>query len=141
MNALPLFLFCSMISMTCCAQSGNNIPVTDGSVGTDIVNERIVVKEPKVHFSSAKPEAYSVCNGIVRAVTNFNVVIESDGLIVIYQDVKGDPALMGKDVKRGDAIGTMYYNDEKKAYNLYISVLKGPKQYLPYAEVLKFIRG
>lgn len=111
----------------------------NAKVVPDISSEKIVVKEPKVHFTSDGEKVFAVVDGIIRAVSNFNVVIEANGMYYVYQDVKGIPEQLNAPVKRGDQIGTMYFNDDKKVYSLYISVMSGPKQYLTHREVLQAI--
>ncbi|HRO41483.1 MAG TPA: hypothetical protein PL009_01520 [Flavipsychrobacter sp.] len=133
-------LCCMALSLFTTAQISKKIPVTDGKVIADINTGKIVVKEPKVHFTSTQPQAFSVVNGTIRMVSNFNVAIEAKGMYYIYQDVKGNPDQLHKEVKRGDEIGTMYFNDEKKVYNLFISIMKAPKQYLTHQEVLDAIK-
>jgi len=122
------------------AQTAANIPAIDAVLVKNETTSKIVEKEPKIHFISKEAKAFAVVNGTIRMVSNFNVVIEANGMYYIYQDVKGIPDQLNKEVKRGDEIGTMYFNDEKKTYNLYISVLKGPKQYLTRDEIIKAIQ-
>lgn len=122
------------------AQTSPNIPVINATLIKNEATSKIVEKEPKVHFTSNEPKAFAVVSGIIRMVSNFNVVIEANGMYYIYQDVKGIPEQLNREVERGDEIGSMYFNDEKKTYSLYISVLKGPKQYLSREEIITAIK-
>ena len=139
MKRITPFCFSILLSFSSFAQSSNNIPVINGTVEQKIDASKIVVKEPKVHFTSKESKAFSVVDGKIIMSSNFNVVIEGNGMYYVYQDVKGNPDLLNKEIKRGDEIGSMYFNDEKQVYSLYISILKGPKQYLTHEEVLKTI--
>ncbi|MBS1781958.1 MAG: hypothetical protein JSS78_02720 [Bacteroidetes bacterium] len=123
------------------AQSSKNIPCINGKRLKNEASDKMVVKEPKVHFTSKEEKVYAVVQGTIRMVSNFNVVIESDGKYFIYQDVKGVPEQLNKEVKRGDEIGTMYFNEDKKLYGLFISVMTAPKKYLSYEEIVKAIKG
>lgn len=138
MKRLLLSLFLSALCVTSFAQ-GSNIPVMNAKLVSDIASDKIVVKEPKVQFTSVEEKVFAVVDGIIRAVSNFNVVIEANGMYYVYQDVRGIPEQLNAAVKRGDHIGTMYFNDDKKVYSLYLSVMSGPKKYLTHREVLQAI--
>jgi len=141
MKPLLLLLCCLVNVIFSFAQSAKNIPATEAVLVENEATSKMVVKEPKVHFTSRDPKVFAVVSGVIRMVSNFNVVIEANGMYYIYQDVKGIPEQLNQEIKRGDQIGSMYFNDEKKSYSLYISVLKGPKQYLSYEDILKSIKG
>lgn len=141
MKRIFSLLCCTAFSVVVSAQMSSNIPVIQGKMESYVANEKIVEKEPKVHFTSPEEKVYSVCNGIIRMVSNFNVVVEANGVYYLYQDVKGNPEQVNKEVKRGEQIGTMYFNEEKKTYSLYIGILKGPKQFMTHEEVVKMLRN
>jgi len=139
MKRLFLMLSSMALSIVVFAQTSGNIPVINAKVLDENATKSVVVKEPKVHFTSTQDKVFAVVDGTVVAVSNFNFVIQTENKYFVYQDVKGNPDLINKTVKRGDEIGSMYFNDDQKVYNLYISVMTGPKQYLSHGEVVKAV--
>jgi hypothetical protein len=58
-------------------------------------------------------------------------------MVYTYLDVKGLSGLEGKKIKRGQQIGTMYYNDERAKYGFSLTLRTRRKRFLTTEEIIK----
>ena len=140
-SSVALLLVC--LTSSCAAQEGKalkvkKIPVKNGVIENAVTSKTSYVKEPEVRFLTDHPEVFAVAPGTVTFATNLNVIIEADTLTYTYVDVKGSKDLeIGKKIKRGDQIGSMYYNDERQKYGFFLSIRKGKKKFMSREEIVK----
>jgi hypothetical protein len=113
------------------------IPVVKGYIESKATSTAIHVKEPEVRFWTDSAKVFAVTTGTVTFASNLNVIVDTDSLIYTYLDVKGLTNLEGKKVKRGQQIGTMYYNDDRKKYGFSLTLRTKRKRFLTSEEIIE----